>query len=299
MKNTGKLLVSSYNETVLSSSAIFSLDCDNLVPCNHEEADTRIFLHVKHTASQFSKVLIKSVDTDVVVLAISLFDKLNVSELWIQFGVEKSLKNIPVHEVALSIGSPQCHALPFFTAVTGCATTSSFNGKGKKSEHAAWMVLPEVTEAFNSLGSLPECVSLSDSRNIERFVVATYSRICPADTVNEARKFLFSQGDRMIENIPPTENALKQHIKRAVYQAGYVWYQSLQKVQSLPCPSEWGWKSEDGNWTPLWTTIPQASKVCQELIRCGCLKSCGTRCKCNNAKIDCTALCKCSGTCSR
>jgi hypothetical protein len=76
----------------------------------------------------------------------------------------------------------------------------------------------------------------------------------------------------MIENIPPTENALKQHIKRAVYQAGYVWYQSLQKVQSLPCPSEWGWKSVDGNWTPLWTTIPQASKVCQELIRCGCLK---------------------------
>ena len=46
MKHTGKLLVSTYNNTIISSSAIFSLDSETLTSCNYEEADTRIFLHV-------------------------------------------------------------------------------------------------------------------------------------------------------------------------------------------------------------------------------------------------------------
>ena len=161
------------------------------------------------------------------------------------------------------------------------------------------MISPEVTKVFECRGNSPTCLSADDSLSIERYIVTTYSRTCPADTVNEARKILFSQGDRMIENVPPTEDALKQHIKRAVYQAGYVWKQSLQKFQHLPSPSEWGWTFKDEHWTPVWTTMPQASKVCRELIRCGCQKTCGVRCKCQIAKFDCTALCKCSGNCFR
>ena len=57
---------------------------------------------------------------------------------------------------------------------------------------------------------------------LERFVVVMYSRTCPHQTVNEARQVLFAQGNKSIENIPPTQAALAQHIKRAAYQAGHV-----------------------------------------------------------------------------
>ena len=45
---------------------------DEINPCNHEEADTQMLLHVVHaTAHGHQKVSIQTVDTDVIVLAVS------------------------------------------------------------------------------------------------------------------------------------------------------------------------------------------------------------------------------------
>ena len=66
------------------------LDLNNLMPCDTEEADERIFLHVKHIAQEYHKILIKTVDSDVVVIALSVFHRvLDISELWIEFGTGK------------------------------------------------------------------------------------------------------------------------------------------------------------------------------------------------------------------
>jgi hypothetical protein len=47
--------------------------------CNHEEADTRIFVHGKDALQRGAKnVLIRTVDTDVVVIVISQFSTLRV-----------------------------------------------------------------------------------------------------------------------------------------------------------------------------------------------------------------------------
>ena len=53
-----------------------------------------------------------------------------------------------------------------------------------------------------------------------------YSRKCSASGVNEARKELFAQCSRTMENIPPTKAALLQHVRRAAHQLGYVWSQA-------------------------------------------------------------------------
>ena len=53
---------------------------------------------------------------------------------------------------------------------------------------------------------------------LERFVVLMYDRTSECVEVNEARKQLFIQKSRTLENIPPTKAALEQHIKRARYQ---------------------------------------------------------------------------------
>ena len=56
-------------------------------PHHNAEADTCLFLHVKTQADQgHRKISIKTVDTGVVVIGISLFHDLNVTELWIGEG---------------------------------------------------------------------------------------------------------------------------------------------------------------------------------------------------------------------
>ncbi|KAH3844804.1 hypothetical protein DPMN_087066 [Dreissena polymorpha] len=56
-------------------------------------------------------------------------------------------------------------------------------------------------------------------------------------TVDEARKFLFTQKGRASDNKPPSSSALHQHIKREAYQARFCWGQSLNKQQEPNPPS--------------------------------------------------------------
>lgn len=53
-------------------------------------------------------------------------------------------------------------------------------------------------------------------RVLERFVVIMYSRTSPHQDVNHARQSMFYQGTRITKSIPPTQAALKQHVKRVV-----------------------------------------------------------------------------------
>jgi hypothetical protein len=55
--------------------------CTGLAPCTQEEADTRMLLHLEHAVRQgHNKVSIHTVDTEVVVLAISSAQRLNISD---------------------------------------------------------------------------------------------------------------------------------------------------------------------------------------------------------------------------
>ena len=75
-------------------------DVEYLQPCSHEEADTRILLHVAHCARQgLRKSLIRTVDTDVVVLAIGHFPALRLDELWVRFGVGTHVRQIAIQEI--------------------------------------------------------------------------------------------------------------------------------------------------------------------------------------------------------
>ena len=157
------------------------------------------------------------------------------------------------------------------------------------------MTYDEVTEAFSQILEQKE-MSDANFAVLERFTVLLYDRTNRSGSVNEARKFLFSQKGRQIENIPPSQAALHQHIPRAVYQAAFVWNQCLSPQMVLPDPGNWGWTNSD-KWEPLWTTLPEANVACRELISCGCLKGCLGWCKCRKAALHCTALCKCNAEC--
>ncbi|KAJ8366726.1 hypothetical protein AAFF_G00345030 [Aldrovandia affinis] len=152
--------------------------------------------------------------------------------------------------MAVALGPNKCRGLPFFHAFTGCDTVSCFSGRGKKTAWETWKacdeVTDEVTTAFCTLAATPTISTVDDYMDsLEHFVVLLYDRTSSQEHVNEARKHLFTQRSRSIEAIPPTQEALRQHIKRAAYQAGFCWGLMMICTPELPSPSEWGWVQSD------------------------------------------------------
>ena len=164
----------------------------NLSPCLHEEADTRLFLHAADAVKKgHRKLCVHTVDTDVLVIGIALFNQINPDELWLAFGTG-SIRYIPIHEVISGMNPRNCAVLPVFHAFTGCDTVSSFGGRGKKTAWKIWQVFPDLTEALEHLLSM-EDISDSVMSALERFVVLLYDRTSDQVSVNNARKQLFTQ----------------------------------------------------------------------------------------------------------
>ena len=75
-----KELYSTSGESVLSSTN--RMDLTKLAPCTHEEAETRLMLHVLDASCcGHQRIIITTNDTDVVVLAVSIVSKLPAEEL--------------------------------------------------------------------------------------------------------------------------------------------------------------------------------------------------------------------------
>jgi hypothetical protein len=79
------------------------------------------------------RIIIKSPDTDVLVLCVQYFSKLpNISEMWFETGTCIEAVNqhrfISTHEVCSTISNPLCQSLPAIHAITGCDSTSAYFG---------------------------------------------------------------------------------------------------------------------------------------------------------------------------
>ena len=127
-----------------------------LSPCHQEEADTGMMLHLHHAAEQgHTKAYLRTVDTDVVILAIYHFQELDLTELWAGSGSDKTFKEIPIHHICQQLGSQRCQALLFFHAYMGCDVTSALFGMGITTGWNAWANFPEVTETFIAITQDP------------------------------------------------------------------------------------------------------------------------------------------------
>ena len=117
-------------------------DCSDIYS-SREEADTRIILHALHADKMFGlkgtkgRIIIKSPDTDVLILAVHFFPTFqHTQELWFQTGSVTNTRDlrrfISVHDICNTLNHVMCKVLPAAHALTGCDTTSSFFGIGKK-----------------------------------------------------------------------------------------------------------------------------------------------------------------------
>jgi len=164
--------------------------------------------------------MIHTVDTDVLVIAVTMFSQLELSELWLLFG--KNQKLLPVHSICTDIGEEKSKSLSFVYAFTGCDQVSFFAGRGKKVAWNTWSQCDSITSTFAMLSDQPSLTDCSAAfTENEKFVSLMYDRTNTLESVDQSRKVLSARKERSLEGIPPTSDALLQLMKRAVYQAGY------------------------------------------------------------------------------
>ena len=270
-------LLSTQDEVVLCNKQI---DLSHVSKSDHEEADSRMILHLFDAAIHgHQKAYLRTVDSDVVVLCVHHFPNLEragMIKLWVGFGKGKSYKDIPIHHVSNLLGPNCCMAILFFHAYTGCDLTSSMYGIGKKSAWAAWEKYPDVTEVMIKLTNDPNSIDEDPTLMpvLEKWTVMMYSKTCNKVTVNEARQSMFTHNLKSLENIPPTKGALYQHIKRTILVTAYIWHVAFRKMLETPPPGSYGWEWNERlkQWAPYWTELDDASKACSILLHCGCKK---------------------------
>ena len=194
----------------LDRDVIYRQPMDNagLAPCSHEQADSRMMVHVAHAANTYNNILIRTVDSDVVVLAVYAFAQLTSSpnELWVAFGTGKHYRLIPAHKICAAIGLDKCLGLPMFHAFTGCDTDSCFSGRGKRTAWDTWNMYPETTGQFASLIKKPQLGDVDPAMDtIERFVVLLYDKTNTGSEVNMVTFEIFARKGRVRQHYSTDE----------------------------------------------------------------------------------------------
>ncbi|XP_046856604.1 uncharacterized protein LOC124449684 [Xenia sp. Carnegie-2017] len=213
-------------------------------------------------------------------------------EICFMTGTGNNFRLISIQTIVEESDENLSQSLLGFHAFTGCDTTSSFYGKGKKT---AWNILLRNHKYLNSFSSLGSAFPPSEELvfQLNRFVCLLYGDKDSED-VNKCRLSLFKAGKCSDEQLPPTCDSLLQHIRRSNYQAA-IWRSCLQPQMDIPPPDENGWKTIDGKLQIVWMTIPPAPDSLLDNVNCGCKTGCNSqRCSCNKAGVKCTDVCSCT-----
>ena len=132
--------------------------------------------------------------------------------------------------------------------------------------------------------------------DIEKFVASIYNGSPTTKTCNDLRYKLFARKGSQNEALPPTKDALLQHLKRAEHQTK-IWLSSLEPIPRIQDPDGHGWKKgDDGILRPVLMTMDPMPKAIAEMVKCSCKASqCKGRCSCKAAELPCTNACPCEG----
>ena len=76
--DAGKKVISTHHDDVLCSQP---RGTPGLAPCTHEEADSRMLLHLEDAVKEgYTKVVVRTVE-----LAVTAAQRLDITELWVTF----------------------------------------------------------------------------------------------------------------------------------------------------------------------------------------------------------------------
>ena len=250
---------------------------------DHEEADSRTFVHLKYAynLNTVERYIIWSPDTDVAVLGIHFAGKFVLKEVYLRTGIKHKKRFIPTHKIVNQLSTTMCYFLPAVHAFTGCDSNSSYRAHNKKS---AFKVIQEAANGLSeesNIGLNPSHVSTSAFVSCKRFVCRVYDSKTSIEGLNVLRYRMFTESHTSSDKLPPTVDSMKQYIMRANYQS-YIWYNADKPILNLR-----GWTLiDDKELIPLMMTKSPTPAALLKLSECGCEGNCGSkRCKCKKSQF--------------
>ena len=155
--------------------------------CNHVEADTHLILHANDSKQISERIVVWSPDTDVGVLGIQHHKNIK-RELWLRTRVKGKSRFVPLHEIAVNLGTKHCAILPVCYALSGCDTTSAFSRLGKLKH---WNEVSGSAKTYKKLCHLGENIEITPDSlaTVQKLLIKLYG--ASVNTINKARYVLF------------------------------------------------------------------------------------------------------------
>lgn len=188
----------------------------------------------------------KGLRHDILVIEVYLFEQLATEGLKELFIKSKDYF-IPVHDVEKVFSDQEKAMLPLLHAFSGCDTTSFVFGKGKR----AFINAVEATNMATDMASV--CKKLEVSENIPADIISRSVKLATIvftslyssdnfENLDVLRYYLYARR-QTLETLPPSDDALKQHVLRLLYQTR-TWVQAAQPVRAILEPFKFGWKND-------------------------------------------------------
>ena len=284
-------------------SRVESLSCEK-----HEEADTRMMAHLYYCSQQLEceRIIVESADTDVLLLCMYHFARLNK---FCEVFVHRGGKYVHIHTVVRRLAEKFEVSMEAITAallsafaLTGCDTVSYPFRRGKKKAANIIFSSPLCLEAFSEFEEMTPNIEgpvLDEARN---FMTRLYNKE-NISSLNTLRQHIFAQNKSELRSLPPTEDAFKQHVLRALYQFRW-WKQANKSNPNIPSVTDFGRNILNNYLVPITTVLPQVPPDLDVPSFCKCKSSMcqSSRCSCVKADIMCTIACVCATSlhgCSR
>ena len=264
---------------------------------DHEEADTLIPLHCLDAANSRPgcSIDVFTVDTDVYVLLVYIFNSLPPCKLYMHAGRGKSSRVLDIEECCRKLGSRKCNALVGMHAFTGSDWGGKFSGITKRKWMKLFLDLDDSDEILDALGYLGESLEDPTAKVIEtpeKFVCRAYSSKTKCCSLKKLRWELFRTGKES-EKLPPTKSSFIPHIQRSNY-LSYIWKNCKSPDINVPSPVGHGWEDNDELITPIMCLRSPAPQALLELIKCSCKGRCEKKqCSCVRNNLNCTPACLC------
>ena len=249
--------------------------CNNVVSfvqdleSNHEEADSRMLLHLAFAGSSGAKkAVVVNPDTDAFVLLIHHYINLKVENIFFKTGRtgkhSTNTRYIPVHTVHNALLPDERAILLAVYCITGCDTCSSFHGKGKKKAFQVLRKSASQLEKLAELGSEPTLSAPVKAAAIT-FVGLLYG-CTQCKSLNTLRKsFVLEKAKVKPRKLPPTNDSFTQHLLRCIFQL-QVWRKATEPKLNLHSVlyKDCGYytDSKTGLYTPIMMTQSAAAPSC-------------------------------------
>ncbi|CAF2862598.1 unnamed protein product [Rotaria sp. Silwood2] len=251
---------------------------------NHDEADTRLILHLQDAAlTNYKTVIVRSADTDVVFLMISYANTINLTNLvvdaTVRSGQEKYINCTMIHNDLINKYKIFPELLLVLHALTGCDTTSFFRNISKTTFFENFFADPRLYDDLEKLSVFPmvqedikvverlifNCIHHAERRSIimnnSNLISYNLSNINSSidtsflsiDNIRAAMAIsALRKGNKSIVlTLPPSSDALFHHCRRASRQY-QIWRNA--HIANIPYPELFGFENINNNTKIKWTT---------------------------------------------